>query len=181
MHSLTKWVASGLMVAFVSVARAEVSSSSPAGFLVKNETVVAASPDSVYGTLVNQVSAWWDPDHTFSGDAANMSIDARPGGCFCEALPDGGGVRHLQVVYVAPGKLLRMAGALGPLQGSGLAGSLTWRFTAQGDSTRVAMQYSAGGYMEGDLQQIAPVVDGVLHGQLVRLKAFVETGDPTSR
>jgi hypothetical protein len=28
--------------------------------------------------------------------------------------------------YAAPGELLRMSGALGPLQASGLAGSFTW-------------------------------------------------------
>jgi hypothetical protein len=181
MRRLAMAVVFGLLAAFVPRAHAEISSSSPAGFRVKSEAVVAVSTDSLYRTLVNHVAAWWDPDHTFSGDAANMSIDARPGGCFCEALPDGGGVRHMQVVYVAPGKLLRMAGALGPLQGSGLAGSLTWSFEAQGDSTRVAMQYSVGGYMEGDLEQIAPIVDGVLQGQLLRLKAFAETGEPKPR
>ena len=52
-------------------------------------------------------------------DAKNLSIDARPGGCFCEKLPNGGGVEHARVVYVAPREVLRLSGALGPLQGVG--------------------------------------------------------------
>ena len=51
----------------------------------------------------------------------------RHGGCFCEAFPDGGGVEHLRVVHVAPDRMLRLSGGLGPLQAFGVAGSLTWK------------------------------------------------------
>jgi hypothetical protein len=129
---------------------------------------------------------WWGISpiggirHTFSGDAGNLSIDARPGGCFCEALPNGGGVRHLEVVYVASGKTLRMSGGLGPLQAAGVAGSMTWSCEGAGDSTKVEMVYSVGGYFrEGEgTAQLAPLVDRVLRGQLMRLKSYVETGRP---
>jgi hypothetical protein len=55
------------------------------------------------------------PSHTFSGNAHNLSIEEKAMGCFCEKLPDGGGVSHMEVVYFAPGKTLRLSGALGPL------------------------------------------------------------------
>ncbi len=29
-------------------------------------------------------------------------------GCFCERLPNQGGVRHMEVVYLDPGKVLAM-------------------------------------------------------------------------
>ncbi|MBU1701790.1 MAG: hypothetical protein KJ970_00050 [Candidatus Eisenbacteria bacterium] len=157
---------------------AEVSSCTDSGFFLKIEIPIYGTPLSVYNNLVQDVSEWWDPAHTFSGDSKNLSIDARPGGCFCEALPDGGGVRHLEVVYNSPGKTLRMSGALGPLQGFGLAGSMTWMFEAIGDSTRLGFTYSVGGYIDGGLQNIAPIVDTVLNGQLIRLKRFAETGNP---
>jgi hypothetical protein len=181
MRRFSKLILCGALTLLPIFAHAEVVSSVPSGFVVKTEAVVGVSPDSLYATLVQHVSEWWDPDHTFSGDAANLTLEAKPGGCFCEALPDGGGVRHLQVVYASPGKLLRMSGGLGPLQGSGLSGSLTFSFEAQGDSTLARMQYAVGGYMEGGLEKIAPVVDGVLHGQFMRLKAFAETGHAVSR
>jgi hypothetical protein len=73
-----------------------------------------------------------------------------------------------------------MTGAMGPLQGSGLAGSMTWSFQAAGDSTIADLTYSVGGY-HGDLRQITPIVDLVLRSQLLRLKAFVETGNPVSK
>lgn len=170
-----------LLLAAAGRAEARVMHSSPSGFLVGGEATVGAARDSVYRALVDHVAEWWDPAHTWSGDAGNLTLEAIPGGCFCEGLPGGGGVRHLEVVYVAPGELLRLTGALGPLQESGLAGSLTWSFTTSGDSTRVGLAYSVGGYMAGGIQELAPLVDAVLGSQLLRLKAWTETGKPDPR
>jgi hypothetical protein len=162
-------------------ARATVVDSTQAGFLVRSEAVVHAAPDSVYRALTGRIGAWWDPEHTFSGDSRNLSLDATPGGCFCESLPEGGGVRHLTVVFASPGRMLRLAGGLGPLQGSGVAGSLTWSLTPAQDGTKVGLDYSVGGYFPGGLPGVAPAVDTVLGGQLSRLKRFVETGRPGSK
>ena len=161
-----------------SGAGAEVVSSSDAGFIVRSEAVVAAPASEAYNALARHIARWWDPAHTFSGDSRNLSLKAEAGGCFCESLPGGGSVRHLEVVFVSGGKMLRMSGALGPLQGSGLAGSMTWTFAANGDSTKVELAYVVGGYFEGDLREMAPLVDSVLSGQLARFKRFVETGSP---
>jgi hypothetical protein len=122
---------------------------------------------------------WWNPEHTYSGDSRNLSIDARPGGCFCERLGDGGGVEHMRVIYVAPRETLRMSGALGPLQSSALAGSLTWRLTSAPPGTNVELSYRVGGFIEGGFEKIAPAVGAVLGEQLQRLKMFIETGNPT--
>lgn len=166
----------GLFAIGVSPAMGQTTSN---GFAVRHEVSISASPANVYDALVRQVGSWWNPQHTYSGDSRNLSIDARPGGCFCETLPDGGGVEHLHVVYVAPNELLRMSGALGPLQTSGLAGSMTWRLTAAAPGTTVELHYIVGGYMDGGFDQIAPAVSAVLLEQLQRLKLFVETGNPT--
>jgi len=159
-------------------AGADVVSSSEAGFIVRSVAVVAAPAAEAYDALAMHIAYWWDPAHTYSGDSKNLSLAAVAGGCFCERLPGGGSVRHLEVVYVSGGKMLRMSGALGPLQGSGLAGSMTWTFAASGDSTKVELAYVVGGYFEGDLREMAPLVDSVLSGQLARFKLFVETGSP---
>jgi uncharacterized protein YndB with AHSA1/START domain len=151
----------------------------PTGFLVKLEVGVNAPEAKVYDALVGQIGSWWNPAHTYSHDAKNLSIDARPGGCFCEKFPGGGGVEHLRVVYVAPGQLLRFSGELGPLQASGVAGSLTWKLTSGTNSTRVELSYSVGGFIQGGFEKIAPAVESMLNDQLNRLKLFVETGKPT--
>jgi uncharacterized protein YndB with AHSA1/START domain len=155
-------------------AGAAVTTVSSSGFVVALDATVAASRDRVYRALVGDIGAWWSSDHTFSGDSRNLSIDARPGGCFCERLPNGGGVEHLRVVFVRPGEMLRLSGALGPLQSSALTGTMTWTLMASNDSTRVTLTYAVGGFREGGFSDIAPAVDAVLSEQLNRLKAFVE-------
>lgn len=149
------------------------------GFSVKHDVVINAPPAEVYRSLVEQVGEWWNPQHTFSGDSRHLSIDARPGGCFCETLPTGGGVEHLRVVHLVPGEMLRLSGGLGPLQAAGVAASLSWKLTRAGSFTRVEVTYVVGGFMEGGLERIAPAVSGVIGEQLRRLKLFVETGNPT--
>lgn len=163
-----------LMAAAVLPAFAQATSN---GFVLRHEASINASRAKVYDTLVKQVGFWWNPEHTYSGDAKNLSIDARPGGCFCERLADGG-VEHLRVVYVAPREVLRMSGGLGPLQASGLAGSLTWKLTSTPTGTTVELTYSVGGFIEGGFERIAPAVEAVLWEQLQRLKSFIETGKP---
>jgi uncharacterized protein YndB with AHSA1/START domain len=152
----------------------------PDGFLVKFEVSVNALAAKVYDALVGQIGSWWDPQHTYSGDAKNLSIDARPGGCFCEKLPKSGGIEHARVIYVAPREILRLSGALGPLQPSGVAGTLTWKLTSGTDNTRLELSYSVGGFIDGGFEKIAPAVESVLRVQLDRLKQFAETGKPTA-
>ncbi|HWP94778.1 MAG TPA: SRPBCC domain-containing protein, partial [Gammaproteobacteria bacterium] len=126
----------------------------PNGFQVRHEAIIGAPPAKVYEALVGEVGRWWNPDHTFSGDAQNLSLDARPGGCFCERRPQGGWVEHLRVIHVVPGEMLRLSGALGPLQSAGVAGSLTWKLAGSGNSTTVQLSYVVGGYMEGGFEAI---------------------------
>ena len=151
----------------------------PTGFLVKLETNIHAPSAKVYEALVAQIGLWWNPEHTYSHDAKNLSIDARPGGCFCEKLPNGGGIEHLRVVYIAPPQVVRFSGALGPLQASGVAGSMTWKLSGGSDTTRFELSYSVGGFIPGGFEKIAPAVEAMLREQVDRLKMFTETGKPT--
>ena len=89
-----------------------------------DEAIVAATPDRVYAALL-KVGRWWDEEHTYSGDARNMALDARPGGCFCEKIPGKGAIEHMRVIYVSKNEVLRLSGGLGPLQESGVTGTLT--------------------------------------------------------
>ncbi|MDP2479654.1 MAG: SRPBCC domain-containing protein [Candidatus Palauibacterales bacterium] len=150
----------------------------PNGFVVRHETRIDAALARVYDALVAEIGEWWNPEHTFSGDARNLSLDDRPGGCLCEELAGGGGVEHLRVVYVDPPRVLRLSGALGPLQGSALVGTLTWTLAEADGGTRLELTYAVGGFLEGGFEGVAPAVKSVLAGQMSRLKRYVETGKP---
>ena len=52
----------------------------------------------------------------------------------------------------------------------------TWNLLQAGDGTTVELIYTVGGFRAGGFRDIPTVVDGVLRGQLGRLKAHVETG-----
>ena len=77
---------------------------------MQHERVIAAPVDAVYAAAVDRIGDWWSSDHTISGDASRLRIDARPLGCFCEDLEDGGGVVHLIVTFVNREVLVRLTG-----------------------------------------------------------------------
>jgi uncharacterized protein YndB with AHSA1/START domain len=151
---------------------ADVVDRSPNGFTIKGTAQVAAAPDAAFRALVD-VGAWWDRDHTYSGDARNLSIVPQPGGCFCERSANGAGVEHGRVVNVAPGSLLRLQGALGPLQQLGVSGSLSWEITKAAGGSTITMTYAVGGYSPS-LETLAPLVDQVMMRQLSLLKAYLD-------
>lgn len=162
----------------VPIAHADVTASAPNGFVSEWDITIAAPRERVFRALTDEVGRWWDAAHSYSGEAANFSIDARPGGCFCERLTDGG-VAHMTVVFVQRGTLLRMVGGLGPLQGMAVSGSMTFALSDAGTGTRLKYEYAVGGYSADGLLQMAEPVDRVQHGQLLRLQRYIETGTPT--
>ena len=168
-------LAAGLMAAIP--APAAVNDVSATGFTIVETAEISASPDQVYRALATP-SRWWNSEHTFSGDAANLSLDPRAGGCWCETLPGGGSTQHMVVVNAMPGKMLRLRGGLGPLQAMAVDGVMTFALKPDGDKTRLTMSYAAGGYSKGGFSDIASAVDGVLGEQVLRLQLFVETGSP---
>jgi uncharacterized protein YndB with AHSA1/START domain len=150
----------------------------PNGFLVRHERIIGAPAARVYDALIGQVGSWWNPQHTYSRDSKNLSIEPRPGGCFCERLQSGG-VEHMRVVHLKPHEMVRLAGGLGPLQAFGVTGSMTWRLAPSEGGSKLELIYSVGGYITGGFESIAPAVERVLGEQADRLKRFVETGTPS--
>jgi hypothetical protein len=175
-HSLILVLA---MVALIpGLAAGKVQDSTANGFTIKQSYNMAAAPDEVYRRFL-RIGEWWSSDHTYSHDAHNLSIEEKPMGCFCEKLP-GGGVRHLELVFVMPGKLLRFTGGLGPMLGMAVAATLSVQFTAAEGGTRVDMTYTAGGYSPEGLNSLAGIIDTVLAEQFGRLKNYVEHGNPVA-
>lgn len=173
-------VIAGLAAFAAAPAAAEVKSASETGFdLVFSETV-SKPPEQVWAAL-KAPAKWWNKDHTYSGDAANLWMDAQAGGCFCEKLAGEGGsrgsVEHARILYAQPGKVLRLQGAFGPLQAHPVVGIMTFTLKpADGGGTTIAVSYVLGGHVaiEGGTAAIAPLVDKVLGEQVSGLKALVD-------
>jgi uncharacterized protein YndB with AHSA1/START domain len=158
-------------------AAAAVVHASASGFELKQVVHIAAPPARVYAALI-QPAKWWNSQHTYSGSAANLSLDARIGGCFCEALSGGGVVEHLAVVNIQPNQALELRGALGPFHARGVDGVLAFNLVAAGDGVDLTMTNDLGGYMSEGMDGWAPKADAMLADQLARLKRYVETGSP---
>lgn len=166
----------GLLAA--AAASAEIVSSAPGGFELRHEVTVAASRAEAWAAAVDDTGSWWSDERTVSGDAAKVSIDARPLACFCEDIGAGGMVVHLTVTFVNPAVILRMTGALGPLGLMGVTGNMVWEFLDADGGTTIRFSYAVGGYHPAGLDTTAPEVDYVMGEALQRLAAYIESGDP---
>jgi len=155
---------------------AAVTEARPDGFLLEVQAEVAAPPEAVYRAL-GQIGQWWGPDHTWSGDAANLSLALEAGGCFCERW-DGGSVEHARVVAVRRNELLRLRGALGPLQSTAVSGVVTFTLKPAGGGTHLEVSHRVSGDSGSALDRIAPGADRMLVETVGRLERFVETGSP---
>jgi len=157
---------------------AKVTDVAQGGFTIQHTFEVNKAAAEAFRLFAGNISTWWDSEHTYSGKAANLSIDLRPNGCFCERLGAQGNIVHMTVIYADPGKILRMTGGLGPLQQFAASGVLTMEFKSQGERTSVTFTYAAGGYVPGGFEKLAPLVDQVMLGQMARYERLANTGKP---
>jgi hypothetical protein len=170
-----------------SPAFAEVKATSENGFNIVHIASVSATPDEIWKRLLAPKN-WWNKAHSWSGSSDGFYIDAQANGCFCELFQekgaDGklkttGSVEHMRVIFAQPGKVLRMQGALGPLQSEAVIGTLTVAMEPAKDAgiTKVSFSYVVGGYMRYKVTEIAPAVDKVLGEQFRNmLQPFTPVG-----
>ena len=179
----TKWVvsAASCYVLLAAPAIAEVTQTTDTGFVTRDTANVAATPLETWLALIKP-GDWWNDNHTWSGDAANMTLVPQAGGCFCERIPgdDGdegfamdGSSRHMEVIQAFPLRVLRMRGGLGPLQGEPATGILTITLKEIEGGTRVLWEYNVGGPMRFEIGEISKAVDGVMSEQLNGLQAHL--------
>lgn len=156
---------------------AEVTEQDDSGFVTRDQAIVEASPKQVWLELIRPAN-WWNDAHTWSGDAANMTLTPQAGGCFCEKIPEAedenritleGSVEHMRVIQAYPESALRMVGALGPLQSEPVTGVLTIAISTVDEGTRIVWEYNVGGRMRYEIPVISKAVDGVMTQQLDRL------------
>lgn len=164
-----------LLAAISSPAFAEVKAASDTGFNSVHIATVNATPEEIWTRLLTPKD-YWNKAHSWSGSTAGFYIDAQANGCFCELFQEAdvngklntvGSVEHMRVLFAHPGKVLRMQGALGPLQSEAVIGTLTVAMEPTKDKagTRVSFSYVVGGYMRYTVAEIAPAVDKVLGEQ----------------
>ena len=157
---------------------AEVTESDEYGFVTRDEAVVEADLKATWLALISPAK-WWNSNHTWSGDAKNLTLIPQGGGCFCEKIPEvdepgrftlEGSVEHMRVIHAFPEKALRMQGALGPLQSEPVTGVLTIVLsevdTEDGKGTRIVWEYNVGGSMRYEIPEISKAVDLVMSEQL---------------
>lgn len=178
-------IASLSFAAVLGSAQAAVTDVAANGFTLDQSMIIAAPPDRVYAALIDP-TRWWSSAHTFSGSAANLNLDARAGGCFCEKLAAGGSVQHLVVLKAEPGRSLRLTGMLGPFQAVAGNGVLTFSLTSQASGTKLDMTYQVAGYANMAVggkgyEYWSKAADDMLAGQLARLKRAVETGSAEAK
>jgi uncharacterized protein YndB with AHSA1/START domain len=156
------------IAALASPAAAEIKSSSPNSLSLEYRATVPEPPAKLY-RMIGQIGQWWSPAHSYSGDATNLSLELRVGGCFCERLPSGGGVEHLRVAYADPGKRIVMTGALGPMLYEAVTGVLDMQISPSGSGSSLLVTYRASGFAANNADKLAPVVDQVIGEQVRRL------------
>ena len=162
-----------------SPAAAEVVSASSNGFEVK-ETVNLVVPPPVAYSAFFDIGAWWDPAHTYSGKSENLSLNLNPGGCFCERFPEGGGgIEHMRVTFVDPGKRVIMTGALGPLLYEATTGVMDIQVKTIAGGTQLTLDYKVAGFANGGADKLAAGVDQVLAAQIKRYRTYA-TSRPRS-
>lgn len=172
---IKRTLAATALAALSTPAMAEVKATSDTGFNVVHIASVKATPDEIWKRLLAPKD-YWNKAHSWSGSSAGFYIDAQANGCFCELFQetgaDGklkttGSVEHMRVIFAQPGKVLRMQGALGPLQSEAVIGTLTVAMepTKDGGHTKVSFSYVVGGYMRYKVAEIAPAMDKVLGEQ----------------
>lgn len=152
-------------------ATAEVVHADAHGLEVQTSVNLVVPVSQAYSAF-SRLADWWSDEHTYSGKAANMQLALRPGGCFCEAIPAGGGVEHMRVAVVQPNERIVMTGSLGPVLYEAASGVMDIKFERIAGGSRVTLNYRAAGFAKGEADKMAPIVDSVLADQLRRYRTY---------
>lgn len=167
-------IAAALLSLYALGVNAEVKEAAPDHLLIQDSRTIHAPPDKLYAALTD-VAKWWNREHTYSGDATHLSLKAEAGGCFCERWGNQS-VVHGRVIWAAPGHLLRLDAALGPLQSLAVQGVMTFTLKPAPEGTALQLEYRVNGSSASGLDKIAPMANGMLMEQLQRLQSYAETG-----
>ncbi|MEO1552956.1 MAG: SRPBCC domain-containing protein [Pseudomonadota bacterium] len=141
-------------------AQAEVVTASSDHFTLKLEAETDLTPEETWARLIVPAN-WWQGEHSYSGDATNLSLDPVAGGLWREDWDDGS-VWHGTVLQAQPNKVLSLSAPFGPLQG--LAVQSVWTITLtpnESGGTLIRFDHVTNGNTASNLHELAPAVDFV--------------------
>lgn len=165
-----------LLLATASPAAAEIVSRGEDAFTLRFAVGLEASREEVIAAA-GEIPAWWDPAHSYTGDAANLSLTLEPGGCWCERLADGTVFRHGEVVSMTSDRVVFDA-PLGPLNGKATRANLTFSAGPENRGVLAAMEFVVEGPGVG---AFADAVHGVMRQGWNRYVRFIEYGEPVAQ
>ena len=160
------------LFAFASPASAEVVQRTADSFTLRYAVGAEIDPGDIPGVMT-EVGKWWDSAHTYSGDAGNITVDLRPGGCWCERLADGSAFEHARAISVEADRLVFDA-PFGPLKGKTTRAMLTvtWPPANMGRTPTWTMIVEGPG-----IGAMADPVDGVMGAGFARFIYYLERGE----
>ena len=144
-------------------ARADLKQVAPDGFIVQHRYDITAKPAAAWAALA-QPGQWWPKEHTWSGDAKNLSLKLDAGACFCERWKSGS-AEHGRVVFVENEKTVRIAAALGPLQAMAVSAVLEISLKPNDVGTEATVTYRVSGTAAHGFDKFAAKVDEVVGQQ----------------
>ena len=159
-----------ILLCLASTASADVVGASSHGFELRHTLDLSLNPAQSLAAF-GEVASWWSKDHTYSGDASRLSLQLRPGGCWCERLDGGGGVEHMRVAAYFPGERIVLTGGLGPLLYEGTSGVMHVRAVKTKTGSQLTVDYRVAGFARGNGTEMALAVDQVLRTQMERLRS----------
>lgn len=156
-----------LLLLLCTSVQAKILSSSDTHFVLRHEATSTLSTTQIWQRLIKPAS-WWHPEHTYSGDSNNLSLDANAGGLWLESW-ESGSVKHGEVLYIKNGKMLRLDAPFGPLQELGAYTIWTITIIPHGDGSKVQFDEVSSGPPSADLDEVAKAVDYVKGEAIKRL------------
>ncbi|QLQ12729.1 MAG: hypothetical protein HZY74_04745 [Brevundimonas sp.] len=162
-------------LALAASAQAEVVERSANRFVLRYQAPVDATAHDLRMGL-QALPVWWDSAHTYSGDAANLSLDLSAGGCWCERLANGTDFDHARTVQVDEDGAL-FAAPFGPLRGRTERADLAVSWPLVGEYRQLTWDFVIEG--EG-IGAMADVVDGVMGAGFARFVTHMGGAVPAS-
>lgn len=123
--------------------------------------------------MVDEIDAWWLPQHRMAPQSKKMILEPRAGGRFYEDAP-GGGLLWYTVQMIAPGESLDMHGYLATRYGGPAISLLHVALSESKGATTVTIQDSLIGAFSDDMGTMTHSGWTELFGQ--GLKPYIESG-----
>lgn len=168
-------IAAAALALSAAPAAAEIVTRSENAFTLRYTAGMQVAPKDA-APAMTKLASWWDKDHTYTGDSANLSLDLSPGGCWCETLDSGDAFDHGRTVSVGSDRLVFDA-PFGPLRGKATKAELVVEWPPANRDGQITWTFVVEGPGVGAM---ADTVDGVMGAGFNRFSHFLHHGKPST-